>query len=792
MNTKETVMTQPETEATTVVSRRSERGSALLITMMVSVILTLLGLAFLTLSGQENQIAVNEREAKQVLYMAQAGAKIAAEWFQSPLPNDPVTLKNNDGFVPKRGEMVFASIYNVKYKGGESGTDDTGNILFDRPFRGVPKDTFRGTEDNPDLRISTGSNYLARLNAVLDNGRNVDNSNAPWKWGTIRLTDIRVFSPPMIDGNRYGLATIRATATKFNTQGKELSTRTVYVTLNEVKFPRPTGPIDAKGSIDVKGASFVHWGDVRSYDTLDPSGQGNNWVPTGFPWDGPEHPARFDAYSDPTSANDVANHRWRALQGYEGAAGNARGKDLWLRVRSAAELDPYQSTGAGNPGGMPCNDLSPATWTDRITVPKSVWTYRCTDPDDQRQIFGWTSVYTTWYDLSTRNVTMKKGSNMFRWDSTFELTEMKYDVWKRIAKGRGKNIHYMVWDTATSAWKQDGVGTAKSMGAWCNLYTTVGGVGKIDGKKAGVWFFDTITRTNPQPCVQASTKDNCGGKLEDTNMLGGAVPGGFVYSNVMEQKPGGGETVNVQMPGESKDFAWKDVNAHMKYNNQDYFWVYQPQATPCSMYTASGTNLTAQCNHMVQQGYTMPSGATINVPADIIKEMDESWDMSGTWMFLDVSDGYAIKGTKDSSQFRMDEDIAKPFVNFNFANVQGNCCDDANNKNYDIVVGGKQQLDQDTVNELQTKFQAMGLTAGVDLDGPAVPLRDTKFYGIVYNEGSWDWQSGGNLFGAIILGNDYGAAGNAEIWFDERIIKDEWPPKDWRLPRVRPASWKAE
>src|SRR5687768_1788631 len=63
---------------------KRERGSALLVTLMILVGLSLLGLGFVAMSETEGAIATNERNTNQTLHVAEAGAKTVVEWFQDP------------------------------------------------------------------------------------------------------------------------------------------------------------------------------------------------------------------------------------------------------------------------------------------------------------------------------------------------------------------------------------------------------------------------------------------------------------------------------------------------------------------------------------------------------------------------------------------------------------------------------------------------------------------------------------------------------------------------------------
>ena len=55
---------------------RRERGSALVMSLMVMVIMTMMGVSFLMVSETENQIAVADRDAAQALYLATAGTRM--------------------------------------------------------------------------------------------------------------------------------------------------------------------------------------------------------------------------------------------------------------------------------------------------------------------------------------------------------------------------------------------------------------------------------------------------------------------------------------------------------------------------------------------------------------------------------------------------------------------------------------------------------------------------------------------------------------------------------------------
>src|SRR5438034_11669757 len=65
-------------------NRSSSRGSALLVSLMVIVGLSLLGLGFVAISETESAIAKNQQNALATQAIAEAGAKVVVEWFQDP------------------------------------------------------------------------------------------------------------------------------------------------------------------------------------------------------------------------------------------------------------------------------------------------------------------------------------------------------------------------------------------------------------------------------------------------------------------------------------------------------------------------------------------------------------------------------------------------------------------------------------------------------------------------------------------------------------------------------------
>src|SRR5688572_17254489 len=162
----------------------NERGSALLVSLMVMVGLSLLGLAFVSISETETAISMNQKNATQVQTVSETGTKFVIEWFQDP---DWATANN---FLPANDDAI-------KPQRTIDGTTDryksnAGELLFNTPFKPARNDRFYGTEEAPDILIDndTDQDFLDDLNAALFEN--------PAETG--RITDIRVYAPPMLTG----------------------------------------------------------------------------------------------------------------------------------------------------------------------------------------------------------------------------------------------------------------------------------------------------------------------------------------------------------------------------------------------------------------------------------------------------------------------------------------------------------------------------------------------------------------------------------------------------------------
>ena len=268
--------------------RSRQEGSALLVSLMVMVGLSLLGLGFVAITETESAIAINERNTAQALAAAEAGGRVVVEWFQDPdwcesigvLPQNLVAFKTRRRFEDPARDGYYK--FNAMEK------------LFDKPFRGSEWNRFYGDGDlNPptsDIWIYRGKNTASDNFLRALNERLFFNSSAQNE--TVRINDIRVYAPPVPGGRRnvngfweddgqarYGVATVRVTAQKVVGRDcflpepasgdprkpcRVVAERHVKGVVAETPFPTVDGAIETSGTLVGQGSFEVYWGKVLS------------------------------------------------------------------------------------------------------------------------------------------------------------------------------------------------------------------------------------------------------------------------------------------------------------------------------------------------------------------------------------------------------------------------------------------------------------------------------------------------------------------------------------------------
>jgi hypothetical protein len=287
--------------------RRRERGSALLVTLMVMAGLSLLGLGFVAISETESAISVNDRNYVQAQAAAETGVRTVVEMLQdAPWTADIGVLPQNTNDFKTLRSSQDGSIKDYYKPVGSQ-------VLFDVPFKPSRTDRFLGADpDHADVWIADtfpngtpnakGKAYLDKLSAKIF-------YQPPGSTEQLRISDIRVFAPPIpgvlpetyangyydTDKPRYGVATIRVTAQKL-VNGVVRAERTVKAVVAETPFPTVDGAIETAGSLVGQGSFRVYWGKVLSEKSM-----ALKRAASGLPWFDALHSMTFEYGYDTTA-----------------------------------------------------------------------------------------------------------------------------------------------------------------------------------------------------------------------------------------------------------------------------------------------------------------------------------------------------------------------------------------------------------------------------------------------------------------------------------------------------------
>jgi len=500
-------------------SQASSRGAALLISIMVTVVLTLLGLTYLFQADIENQIARSERDRVQLLGVAEGGARMVKHWFDQPIRDDITAPSHlflntydirkkkyfdvnqrriNDDGNPATPAIVSGDPNWVYYMQGVmapgSPVPDTDPehalTLFQKPYRGSTAVTLMGTEDGPDIVISEDSasadvrGFLQGINDTLFG----DTSHSG------RITKIELYEPPYVQvgaaWERYGIGTVKVTASKFRLApgGGEVkvATRVVEMVLNEIPYTPggPFGMLHSCTDMDITGSFEGHWGLVSAMQDIEITTGGaidvkwdsgvarldpSHWVSLGVPWD----PA--DSYSKDLGQVEDA-----------GVIVGTILEDPWLNLRAFGFI------------------------TDAPSLDPQAWPTAYVAGDNPA------------YDEASDH------SNLFQLDPTITCPNFPYDLWKSIAQGGGNGVHYLSW-VADDLFREGEV--VKTFANWTH-------------NQAGLFFFDTRDAKEPN-----ATDSNLTPPIK---ISGTWYARGFFYLNTENFRTTGGSGVDVALipPGE--------------------------------------------------------------------------------------------------------------------------------------------------------------------------------------------------------------------------------------------------
>jgi hypothetical protein len=462
-----------------------ERGSALLISVLIMVILTLLGISYLMLAQTESQIAENQLNAQQALFVAESGARTVLNWFNDPTGTGykvPTVAQMNRS-IRWYDHDANAGTANVKGIAGDAakpiyrdGTDDP----FDKAYRGSNAMAFLGEEshagdEGPDVRIdaAAGGAQATFLNDL--NGTLFPNYPSPNK--RARITRIEVYSPPIIDLSgqkvRFGIATVKVTAGVFlypgSAQERQVAQRVTKAVVSEVPYPGDFGPLTSCNFLSTSGDLQVHWGFINAAANFQfNTSSMNNKMDSGFPYDDSGAPGFPDTH---VTGAELASFI---------AANDNSIEDPWFGSKAGGQILSNSGTPLGNqapqPFGFSCTGVNDGNCTD----------------DDHSNLF--------------QNLGF----------STIPCPDLDYNFWRQIALSGIKNAYY---------YKYVSGGNFRLNG---DASSPLINVNDATSGRTGLFFFDTSNG-------QAPTDANGDGIYEnltaDVTFTSGWNSAGFIFMN---------------------------------------------------------------------------------------------------------------------------------------------------------------------------------------------------------------------------------------------------------------------
>lgn len=769
-----------------VTSMNRERGSALLVSLMVMVGLSLLGLGFVAISETESTISVNERNSVQTRAVAEAGVRAVIEWFQDPeWADDTAMLPPNDE------ELKPVRSYEDPTNAGTFLTDryrtDPTALLFDKPFKPARVDRFYGSRDNPDVLInhttltaagSGAETFLTDLNQTLFAG--VAEGGV--------LTEIRIYAPPISGGTlnaqgyydggqRLGLASIETTATKCrpnvtcNSETDDddiISQASVRAVVSEWPFPGPSGPVQTNANLASNGNFQVHWGQITATGSMDLKREfgaipwHDAWEMVAFQYGyydpiwKPGIEARFQVPATPTSIYD--SHNWLYQMVGMGI------QDPWYEARSRGDyVDDGTEVGVPRYVAYPYDDPNKILWQEQ--------------PANAR-------FFRSIFQLQTTNDPPDRKSVLF--------PRIEYEFWKEIAQSSDDQdgIYYLrpVADGADPLY-EDKNGNQGTFLDWVNTATPAPDGNGTELSKAGFYFFDTVNQLNPQ--------DNGPGNLVDLIRIqspGGTnlMMQGFIYLNAEEMRTTGvgqgGVEGHFNMPGE----PYKDVG-FWKVDESTGLWEVDGAGLPVlfTEYIGDGDWNFQDLDGDLEFDYFVDS-RTVTRPATAGPAP------TGTYTGNFIVPYYpGCNPGVDCSEPH------EPYLNLDYAALGAIGNIDSNTPQFKMEwaagTGIRKPKRTNTdepygtpVTCTATSTQEDCVSNAYDKDGALLTIPPIM-NGVFYNEGNFIAGGNSHWFGSILVqGNIDQANGTADVWFDERLIKGEWPPKEFKFPRVYVSAIKTD
>lgn len=483
-----------------------ERGSALVLAVLVMAIMTLLGVSYLLMADTENKIAENELLSAQALYFGEGVTREVKRWFDRPpysatgdanlsRPTTDVMDRTTwrsidvDGPGPTPPVAADGSSARPYYKVGIDRDRDGNDDVFDKPYRPALGDMFVGTAAGPDIRMDRTANAVTAtfLDGLSEKVMPAFPAGAAEVLSRIKRIDI--YAPPSLEsggGNwvRYGVATVSTQVQILRNPGAPdeqiLADRTVTAVLNETPAGGTFGPLHSCDELGWSNAFNVHWGPATAGTTGDMPTGPHNAMYRSIPRDLPATP-RLDLLHGHLSPSGDAN--WNAL--VAGLQGKVV-EDPWFRFFAGLSVRNWSALG------------SPQAYAPGTS-----------DQDE---------------------------SNKFQDYPNVPCPEFDYETWKSIAKSGGSDVHYYAWDTGTR-FRENGSGTS------AEFETLTGG-------KTGLFFFDTKDGLPPHDFDAGNVASNLTPEIKIQSANYGAR--GFLYVNTSLWRVAGspGQPAIFTFPGE--------------------------------------------------------------------------------------------------------------------------------------------------------------------------------------------------------------------------------------------------
>lgn len=708
----------------TIRRRSRDRGSALLVTLIVVAGLSLLGLAFVGVSETESAIAANQRDGIQTQAIAEAGARAAMEWFQNPqwargLGIMPSNAPAPDGMKRIRSVDGIDDVYKPL----------SSQLLFDKPYRPARQHRFLGDEETADITITDDIDEatLENLNTFLFGA----NSRAAG-----RITEIRVYAPPIVGGtlvggfwsggDRFGTATIRVTAEKWSADegGTLRARRIVRLVVGEFPMPIPAGPIQSASNAAFGGSFDVHWGDEVALGTLNPS-VSRTRIPWANAFDRPAFERGYDAETFPLVAPNNINYLYELV--------GKSFQDPWAGSRARGTNTHCGTCGA--------------------------YAFNAVEGQPVHAAFQG--------QVQTQFPTMRA--------VTFPTID--YTIWQRIAlQGRGsKGIYYFKHDDGSPGnFKRNGIGDSHPVSYWVNT--------RGDGARLGpgFYFFDTENEVDPQ-LVNGGTNTAVltpGFSWNSQDFGGDFLMSGFIYMNVEEYESTGGGTSAPSLPYNMPGEIWRDVG-HRTWVAGG--WQLDASGVPTLTGAGDGEFSFQDMNgngrfDVVVRSATTPVQSNDPTPSAVRNEY-----LVKTWQAAAYPEGNCAAPPAGGGipPANACSEPHEPYLNMIYPTTNSGVVT-IGWEPYATQTRRPRDLNGTTVPTCAATPERC-TSNGFDRDGALVNI-PAILNGVLYNEGRYHSTGNVDYFGSVLIRGTADATGNAQIWFDEKLIKDNWAPPG--MPRV--------